>query len=272
MKFLAFDLEIRHCILNKGEVPDRQYKYCGGWDDKEGMGISLGCAYLSWLKQYKFYDEHNIHELIRDIQAADLVVFFNGFGFDVPLLKATLVRLGYEEKTGMAGKCYDLFRDIQNSHPPEVGRFAKGWKMGQIAEGTLGIGKTGEGGEAPRLWQEGKLAELTTYLLQDVVILVGLFSHAMKTGQLKNAEGQVCQLKDIVKWQNWKPGQLKAPKPVSGLTGSEEPPARTGFKFKPSTAGAAKVKSDLAEAQAATDAVQGAENESEDMPFPEAGL
>lgn len=205
MKILTFDLEIKKGVPDKNEPKIEGIEYCEGWEDKKKMGISLGCARLSWENRFKFYDELNILDLITDFQAADLVVGFNIWNFDTPLLKATLIRLGLPEETGMAGKCYDLFADIQNSHPPEVGRYAKGWKMGQVGKGTLGIEKDGEGAMAPVLYQQGRMAELATYLLQDVNINSQLMDCALKHGCLINEEGHTVVLKGIKKWQNWTP-------------------------------------------------------------------
>lgn len=206
MKILALDFEIKKAIQGKGELKEKDLEYCEGWSDKENMGISLGWVYMSWKKlQFWCFDEHNILELIEAIKEADLVIHFNGWGFDVPLLKATLKRLGYDEETGMSGKNYDLMVDVQNSHPPEVGRYTLGWKMGQIAEGTLGVPKSGEGAAAPRLYQENRIAELSTYGLHDTMILINLFYHAIEHGELQNGGGETVTLKGIKKWRDWTP-------------------------------------------------------------------
>lgn len=183
MKILTFDLEIAKAIPDEGKSKREGYEYCEGWNDKAGMGISLGCAYLSWLDRFKFYDEKNIMDLIDDFALANLVTGFNIHGFDVSLLKGTLQRLGLPEKTGLSGKTYDLFLDIKRS----LGNnFPKGWTMENVARTTLGEGKSGAGAEAPFIWQDGCIAQIASYVLADVRLEHKLFLHALKYGSVSN--------------------------------------------------------------------------------------
>lgn len=186
MKILTFDIEIKNCVPDKDVPNNPAFKYCQGWDDKAGMGISFLGAHADWRDvKVTMFDEHNLEYFIMLIAEADLVTGYNIFGFDTPLIKATLARLGMGESTGMAGKCYDIFADIKKA----LGnRFPKGWTLENVAQSTLGYGKAGDGAEAPRLWQQGRYAELFNYLTQDLRVESFLVKHIFEHGWVTNEE------------------------------------------------------------------------------------
>ena len=196
MRILTFDLEIKKAIQSKGEPKQTGIEYCDGWGDYNGMGISIACAYLDWEKRYKFYDEDNLDDLIADFAQADLITGYNIFGFDVPLLKATLVKRGFPEKTGMAGKCYDIFGDIKKSTD------AKGCTLDNIVKATLNKGKSGEGKDAPALYQRGRFALLSSYVCRDVQLEHELFIYAQVTGEVEHPEKGTIYLKKIIQYQH----------------------------------------------------------------------
>ena len=200
MKVLTFDIEIKNCIQGKDEERDPRYQYCGGWKDPDGMGISVLCAYASWLEEYRYFDENNLVDFVSLVAEADVITGFNIFGFDVPLLKATLTRLGHSEKTGMAGKCYDPFGDIKQT----IGNFPKGWSLDNIAQATFGMAKTEDGANAPRFWQDGKIAQLYNYVTQDVKLEAMLFQHVLDGIPISCGDGSApITLTGIKKWQDF---------------------------------------------------------------------
>lgn len=199
MKVLTFDIEIKNCVPEKDAPNDPAYTYCGGWDDKENMGISIIATHKSWTGEVEMFDEHTLLDFIGLIQKADLVTGFNIFGFDTPLLKATLARLGLPEKTGMGGKCYDILADIKKS----LGAYPKGWTMDAVASATVGSHKLAEGAMAPKLWQDGRFAELYNYAANDVLMEANLFQFALEYGYVRNHDvdpGRL-DLDGIKKWQ-----------------------------------------------------------------------
>jgi len=197
LKILTFDIEIKKCIKGKDETSDHRYQYCDGWGDYEGMGISVLCAYASWKNRYMYFDEKNLLGFIALIAEADVITGFNIFGFDTALLKATLTRLGMSDKTGMAGKCYDILRDIKKNCGG-----SKGWNLDAVVEATFGEKKNGDGSEAPRMYQDGKIAELYNYVTQDVYLEHKLFMHVLEGMPVSNGEGDPITLTGIEKWQD----------------------------------------------------------------------
>jgi len=179
----TFDIEIKNKIQGKGEAREPGFRYCEGWDDKEGMGISFLGVKQSGVKNIQFFDEENLNGFKDVIASSDLITGFSIFGFDVPLLKATLKRTGHDEETGMAGKCYDPFFDIKKAlHYKNI----KGWTLDNVVKSTLGLEKIGDGANAPNLWQLKKYAELINYLSVDVTVEDALFWHIWEFGWVSN--------------------------------------------------------------------------------------
>jgi len=183
MNVLTYDIEIKKSILMGGETRQPGIEYCGGWNDKAGMGISYLGAHNSADNTKHYFTEDRLLDFIEMIKHADLVTGYNIHGFDTPLLKATLNRLGHSEETGMKGKCYDVFWDIKKS----LGNmYPKGWTLDNVVKSTLGIEKNGSGAMAPILYQQGKLNELRDYLSQDLECESRLYEHVACYGWVSN--------------------------------------------------------------------------------------
>src|ERR1051325_1090416 len=58
----------------------------GGWDNISRMGMSVGVTYSSARGEYRIYGEQQVHDLIKELQRADLVVGFNHLRFDYEVL------------------------------------------------------------------------------------------------------------------------------------------------------------------------------------------
>lgn len=175
MNVLTFDLETRQ---NPGEI---------GWKNFTGMGISYACAHLEGPDEYRLYGEANIMDLVRDMGRADLIVGFNILEFDLPLLSATVERvykpIPPDYWNQITAKTYDILADIREALGT---KFAKGWKLDQVAESNLTCRKNGDGALAPGLWKDGKHVELCSYVLQDVYVERSLWEHVLAHGFVKN--------------------------------------------------------------------------------------
>ncbi len=179
MNVLVFDLETRN---NPAEV---------GWKNFAEQGISYGCAWLSGCDEFRLYGEDRLHLLIEDMVQADLIVGFNILDFDMPLLKATAERVNDTPIPDQAwepllAKCYDILDDIRGALGT---KFAKGWRLDDVAKATLTCKKNGDGALAPALWADGKHGELCTYVLQDVKVERELWRHVLAHGQVFNQLG-----------------------------------------------------------------------------------
>lgn len=210
MNVLVFDLETRN---NPAEV---------GWKNFAAQGISYGCAWLSGCDEFRLYGEERLNLLIDDMFAADLIVGFNILDFDMPLLRATAERVdGVAIQDSrwdlLLVKCYDMLDDIREALGT---KFAKGWRLQQVAAANLGCNKNGDGAEAPQLWLDGKHAELCTYVLQDVKVERELWRYVLEQGQVWNrpVQEKALRLPQIQKYR----AMLGVPETIADLQAARE--------------------------------------------------
>jgi hypothetical protein len=165
MNVLIYDCEIKNCIPEKNTIPDSTFKYCEGWQDFTGMGISLIGAWASWDNSIRIYPESAFGSFQKAVDFADFIVGFNSLSFDDNLCLANGIRI----KTD-----YDLLGEVwAAAGMPKVYTYGKtrpGYKLENLAQTNLGRGKTGSGELAPVLWQEGNRWGVIKYLTDDVLI------------------------------------------------------------------------------------------------------
>lgn len=145
--FVYFDLETQ-----------RTANDVGGWSHKDKMGMSIGVTYSTRLGKYTIYDEASVDDLIDQLLKADLVIGFNHVGFDYHVLH------GYTawDLTNQAVSC-DLMLDLES-------RLGHRIKLESVASATLGAGKTADGLDAIKWWQEGRILEIARYCCYDVKV------------------------------------------------------------------------------------------------------
>jgi len=180
MRVLTYDVEILRAILN-GVPPEQFEEECPGieyvntFQDFDRMGIACVCAAMSGERMPRIYDAMNLQQLQADIDAADVIVSYNGDGFDSKVLKANGVIVPAE-------KSLDLLAEIKRT---SGFRFS----LDAMAEKNLGICKTGNGALAPIKWQQGRRAEVINYCLNDVLMTYELYALAKKQGYLFTPKG-----------------------------------------------------------------------------------
>ena len=180
MKAVIFDIEIEKCI------PSRQrrlagLKYCEGWRDFEGMGISCLCAYDYYEDRYRVFTDSNHNEFEALWQKRDLFVGFNSIPFDSELLEACWeLKIPHTEQ-------YDILREMwkgANMSTTFSPRTHGGFSLDATAEKNLDEKKSGSGANAPIHWQKGKVGNVVDYCLKDVWLTKRLFDRVLKTGAL----------------------------------------------------------------------------------------
>jgi len=147
MDIVYFDLETQ-----------RTANDVGGWDRKHEMGMSVGVTYSSRDRSYEIFPEDRAEALIERLRRADLVVGFNTVRFDYDVLMAYTILDLRENLVSL-----DLLQDVERTAGHRV-------KLEDIAQATLGVGKTADGLDAIRWWREGKLAEIAKYCCFDVKV------------------------------------------------------------------------------------------------------
>ncbi len=155
----------------------------GGWHRADRMGISVAVLYDSVSDSFKTYIEKDIPDLIRDLQAFDLVVGFNNKRFDNKVLSAyTVFNLA-------SLPTLDIMEVITN-------RLGYRLSLDRLAEHTLGVKKSASGLQALQWYKEGKIDEIASYCRKDVKITRDIFLFGLENSYLlfKNKAGSIVRL------------------------------------------------------------------------------
>ncbi|MEK7200644.1 MAG: ribonuclease H-like domain-containing protein [Patescibacteria group bacterium] len=164
MKKVVFDIETSNIF---SEV---------GTNNPADLSISVVGVYEYEKDLYSSFLVEEFNKLWSIIENADALITFNGEHFDIPLLNK------YYSGDLFKIKSVDLLKEMQKS----AGRRMK---LDQIAEGTLGINKSGDGMDAVRWWREGEIEKVKKYCLDDVRITKDLYEYALKNNKLFFKEG-----------------------------------------------------------------------------------
>jgi hypothetical protein len=156
MNIIYFDLETQ-----------RTANDVGGWDKKRDMGMSVGVTYSTALNEYRIYPEKRVNDLIQQLLRADLVVGFNLVNFDYEVLMGyTILDLPHQLRT------LDLLVEVENAIGNRL-------KLDNIAQATLGVGKTADGVDAIKWWREKRLLEIAEYCCFDVKVTKLVHEHGL---------------------------------------------------------------------------------------------
>lgn len=178
---IVYDIEIINAIADPRKAKTAGINYCQGWDDHEGMGISVIGAYDYSSDTYRVFCEDNLADFNDLISKTDVLAGFNSIRFDNKVLAAN----GIEVPDGIS---YDLLREVwrgagldpDNYKPRSHGPF----KLDNVAKYNLGKQKTGDGARAPINWQQGRIGSVIDYCLMDVKITKELIDLVLRNGRL----------------------------------------------------------------------------------------
>jgi DEAD/DEAH box helicase domain-containing protein len=127
----------------------------GGWHNKRAMKLALGVTYNPLRGTYEIYREAEAHLLLNELQRADLVVGYNVIDFDFEVLVPyTIFDLSQVP-------VLDLMQSLETAIGARIG-------LDDVAEQSLGCGKTADGVDALKWWKEGKVREIAEYCCYDV--------------------------------------------------------------------------------------------------------
>ncbi len=165
MRKLIFDIETRNIFDDVGKA------------DPTLLDISIVCAYDSETDEYTSYLQEELPKLWPLIETADVLITFNGDHFDIPLLNK------YYGGDLTKIKSLDLLVEIRKSLGRRIG-------LANIAEATLGYGKSGHGLQAVEWWKKGDIESIRKYCIQDVKVTKEVYEYALQNGTLKYKEGE----------------------------------------------------------------------------------
>ncbi len=173
-KIALFDAEIKESIEN---LPN-------GWKDHDKMGVSVLVLFDYETMRYRIFGDNNIDEALNILFNHDLVVGFNTVNFDWKLLKATYIAECAQRSIKRKSEDFDILREIWTNlglDPDNFnGRTHGGFKLDDVAFETIGLRKTGDGAQAPILYQQGKLYDVIDYCIEDVRIERTLFEYIVE--------------------------------------------------------------------------------------------
>lgn len=178
MKKIVFDIETQNTFQDVGSA------------ESSALDISVVGIYDSERDEYETFLVSELGRLWPILESADMLIGFNSEHFDLPLLnkyyQGDLSRIHH----------VDLLKEIKES-------FGRRMKLDQLAEGTLGVRKSGHGLEAIIWWKQGEIDKIRKYCLDDVKITKDLYDYALANGKLMFKEGaSVYEVKlDTSKWE-----------------------------------------------------------------------
>ncbi len=168
MKKLVLDIETRNIFQDVGSK------------NPADLDISIVCIYDYETGNYDSFLQEDLPRLWPILDKTDQLITYHGDHFDIPLLNKY-----YQKQTGRdlnKIRSLDVLREIKNSY----GRMMK---LEQVAQGTLGIAKSGQGLDAIVWWRNDDIENLRKYCLDDVKITKDVYEYALKNKKLMFKEG-----------------------------------------------------------------------------------
>jgi uncharacterized protein YprB with RNaseH-like and TPR domain len=158
----------------------RSFGDVGGGAHKNKMGVSIAVTYSTARGTYEIYRECEMEELGKELVQADLVVGWNHMQFDYPVLQPYVFHTLAEQTINL-----DMMLELETLLGFRL-------KLDTVASASLGTGKTADGLDALRWWQEHKkngdfapLRKIAEYCAYDVKVTKFVHEYALKHGLLK---------------------------------------------------------------------------------------
>lgn len=181
MRKVVFDIETKNFFQDVGS------------NDPADLDISLVGLYSYDTNTYDSFLQEDFPRLWDILDKVDVLISFNGDHFDIPLLNKYYKKAGRGDL--LKTRSLDVLKEIRNS-------YGRRMKLDQIAEATLGVNKSGQGGEAIVWWRNGEVEKVRKYCLDDVRITKDVYEYALKNKKLMFKEGPfVKEIKmDVKHW------------------------------------------------------------------------
>lgn len=164
MRKVILDIETKNVFADVG-------KY-----DPTLLDLSLVAIYDSETDSYSSYLEEELIKLWPILERADLIIGYNLNHFDIPLLNK------YYPGDIAKVRSLDILSEIRKV-------YGRRMRLDQIAEGTLGKRKSGNGLEASVWWRKGEIDKVRQYCIDDVRITKEIYDFARANNKLIFTEG-----------------------------------------------------------------------------------
>ena len=174
----------------------RSFGDVGGFSQKSKMGVSVGVTYSTARGTYEIYPENEMERLGEELVRADLVIGWNHMQFDYPVLQPYVFHTLAEQTLNL-----DMMLELETLLGFRL-------KLDSVASASLGTGKTADGLDALRWWQEHKktgqfapLRKIAEYCAYDVKVTKCVHEYALAHGCLKydDKNGRIAEV--AVNWK-----------------------------------------------------------------------
>ena len=174
----------------------RSFGDVGGTSHKDKMGVSVAVTFSTARNSYEIYAENEMQELGEELIRADLVVGWNHLQFDYPVLQPYVFHTLAEQTINL-----DMMLETEALLGFRL-------KLDAVASASLGSGKTADGLDALRWWQEHKrtadfapLRKIAEYCAFDVKVTKCVHEYALAHGLLKydDKSGRIAEV--AVDWK-----------------------------------------------------------------------
>ncbi len=138
----------------------------------QDLDLSLLVIYDYQTDRYETFLQKDLPKLWKMLEQTDLIIGYNSDHFDIPLLNK------YYPGDLTQIPSLDLLIKIKEAYGRRL-------RLDAVAEGTLGIGKSGSGLDAIVWWQGGEIDKIAKYCTQDVKVTKEIYEYALKNQRLK---------------------------------------------------------------------------------------
>lgn len=149
----------------------KTFEEVGGRGKNHLLKVSVAGIYDYSSDRFQVFREYEIPQLSSVLQTADQIIGYNIKDFDFEVLRPYLNFDIYSVP------CLDLLEEIEKVLSHRI-------KLDDVAEATLGAGKSGSGVEAIRLYKNGQWDDLSKYCLDDVKITKQIYDYVFKNHKL----------------------------------------------------------------------------------------
>jgi DEAD/DEAH box helicase domain-containing protein len=174
----------------------RSFGDVGGFTHKDKMGVSVAVTFSTARGTYEIYTEKEMDKLGEELIRADLVVGWNHVQFDYPVLQPYVFHTLAEQTINL-----DMMLDLET-------RLGFRLKLDSVASASLGTGKSADGLDALRWWQEHKktgdfapLRRIAEYCAFDVKVTKCVHEYALAHGLLKYDDRNGRSMEIAVDWK-----------------------------------------------------------------------
>ncbi len=148
----------------------KSFEEVGGFGRNHLLKVSVVGVYSYLQNKYMCFAENELYRLGELLAEADLIIGFNTKNFDYQVLQPYLT-LKLADLPSL-----DILEEVEKIIGHRI-------KLDNLAQMTLGAGKSGDGLQAIKFWKQGQMEELKKYCLDDVRITKELYDYVQNYGK-----------------------------------------------------------------------------------------